>query len=169
MYMDAKSVGWGEGGVGGERKRRSAAETIRERREGVIFFFFFTNSPRREGKKGGKWWGVNFRQTLRALFVLFFFPNPLKKPRVCLSFWPDNNICKQLPAYRMKKKEREREREREGEKKHNAITPLPIKTELNKSSSSNLSHMSTCVARHPEPKTFLSCFALISSQKSFHV
>lgn len=87
------------------------------------------------GKARGKWWGVNFRQTLCALFV--FSPTPWKT-RVCHPFWPDNNICKQLLAYEEKKKR--------GEKKHNAITPLPIKTELNKSSSSNHSHMNTCVA-----------------------
>lgn len=103
------------------------------------------------GKARGKWWGVNFRQTLCALFV--FFPTPWKT-RVCHPFWPDNNICKQLLAYEKKK---------EGKKEHNAITALPIKTELNKSSSSNHSHMNTCVAVIPNQRHFV-LLAEISSQ-----
>lgn len=118
-----------------------------KRRGGLIF----TNSPRREGK------GEVVRgklQTNTVRFVCFFPPTPWKT-RVCLPFWPDNNICKQLLAYK---------KTREGKKKHNAITPLPIKTELNKSSSSNHSHMNTCVAVIPNQRHFCpTCTDIISN------
>lgn len=129
----------------------SAAETTREGMGGLIF----TNSPRREGK------GEVVRgklQTNTVRFVCFFPPTPWKT-RVCLPFWPDNNICKQLLAYKKKVKE----------KKHNAITPLPIKTELNKSLSSNHSHMNTCVVIIPQPKTFLSYLHRYHLKSLLHV
>lgn len=98
-------------------------------RRGVIF----TNSPRREGEREvvrGK------LQTNTVRFVCFFFPpNPWKKQSLS-SFRYSNNICKQLRAYK----------KGEGAQNTMQLTPLPIKTELNKSSSSNHSHMNTCVA-----------------------
>lgn len=103
------------------------------------------------GKARGKWWGVNFRQTLCALFV--FFPNPLKNQSVIYS---DPTTTSVSNCWLTKKKERK--------KKHNAITPLPIKTELNKSSSSNHSHMNTCVAVIPNQRHFCpTCTDIISN------
>lgn len=97
---------------------------------GVIF----TNSPRREGGREvvrGK------LQTNTVCFVCFFFspPTPWKKQSLS-SFQSSNNICKQLQAYK----------KGEGAQNTMQLTPLPIKTELNKSSSSNHSHMNTRVA-----------------------
>lgn len=95
---------------------------------------WFLQTPQ-GGRARGKWWGVNFRQTLCALFVFFSPPNPWKKQSLS-SFRSSNNICKQLQAYK----------KGEGAQNTMQLTPLPIKTELNKSSSSNHSHMNTCVA-----------------------
>lgn len=93
--------------------------------------WWFLQTPQ-GGRARGKWWGVNFRQTLCALFV---FLSPPKKQSLS-SFRSSNNICKQLQAYK----------KGEGAQNTMQLTPLPIKTELNKSSSSNHSHMNTCVA-----------------------
>lgn len=111
------------------------------------------------GKARGKWWGVNFRQTLYALFV--FFPNSPKNQSL------SSILTRQQHLYAIADLQKKRK-----EKKIQCNyplprppTPIPIKTELNKSLSSNHSHMNTCVAViHNQSHFCPTCTDIISNQ-----
>lgn len=110
------------------------------------------------GKAMGKWWGVNFRQTVCALFV--FFSQPPEKPESVIHSDPTTTSVSNcwLTKRRIRKKNTMQ------------LPPLPIKTELNKSSSSNHSHMNTYVAVIHNQRHFCpTCTDIISNQCCMHL